>query len=56
MLQYNEVGKVALVTGGDRGIGKGIVLRLADAGYDIFTTYFTRSEAANALKQEVIAQ
>lgn len=53
MLQYNEVGKVALITGGERGIGKGIVLRLAEAGYDIFTTYYFKSEAAEALKQQV---
>jgi glucose 1-dehydrogenase len=39
-------GKVALVTGASRGIGKGIALRLAEEGADVVVNY--RSHAAEA--------
>jgi 3-oxoacyl-[acyl-carrier protein] reductase len=39
-------GKTAFVTGGSRGIGKAIALRLAEAGASVALTY--RSEAAKA--------
>lgn len=45
MVHYDETGKAALVTGGERGIGRGIVLRLARAGYDIFYILFQSSES-----------
>lgn len=53
MIQEEKKAKVALVTGGERGIGKGIILRLAEAGYDIYTTYFFKHEAAESLKRQV---
>ena len=39
-------GRTALVTGGSRGIGKGIALRLAEAGADIAVNYRSASDEA----------
>ena len=36
----------ALVTGGSRGIGKAICLRLADMGYHIIINYMANDEEA----------
>jgi 3-oxoacyl-[acyl-carrier protein] reductase len=40
--------RVALVTGGSSGIGKGICLHLADQGWDVATTYAHNREGARA--------
>jgi 3-oxoacyl-[acyl-carrier protein] reductase len=45
--------KVALVTGGSRGIGAGIVRRLAAEGANIIFTYIKSAEKAQALVSEV---
>lgn len=46
-------GKIALVTGGSRGIGKAIALALAAAGADIAFTFKTSSDAAEQVKKEI---
>jgi 3-oxoacyl-[acyl-carrier protein] reductase len=46
-------GKVALVTGGSRGIGAAIVRRLAQEGADVAFTYSVSAKAAKALVKEV---
>lgn len=44
--------RVALVTGGSRGIGRAISIGLKDAGYNVAATYAGNDEAANAFKEE----
>jgi NAD(P)-dependent dehydrogenase (short-subunit alcohol dehydrogenase family) len=44
-------GKTAFVTGGGKGIGAGIVKRLADAGYSVVFTY-SSSEERDGSKDE----
>src|SRR6202171_5559872 len=48
-------GKVALVAGGSRGIGKGIVRRLASDGAAVAFTYFNSEERAKRLASEIAA-
>lgn len=43
----------AIVTGGSRGIGRAIVLRLAAEGADVLFTYNSNDEAAQAVVKEV---
>jgi 3-oxoacyl-[acyl-carrier protein] reductase len=45
--------KVALVTGGSRGIGAAIVRRLAHEGADVAFTYSQSAKAAGALVKEI---
>lgn len=47
--------KVALVTGAGRGIGKGIALALARAGYDVCVNYNRSAEGAEAVVREIRA-
>ena len=48
-------GKVAIVTGGNSGIGMAIVLALAQQGANIVIDYVARPEATEALEAQVAA-
>jgi acetoacetyl-CoA reductase len=44
--------RIAIVTGGTRGIGAAISIALKNAGYKVAANYATRDEVANAFKAE----
>ncbi|MET9713661.1 SDR family NAD(P)-dependent oxidoreductase [Nocardiopsis alba] len=52
-MELDLSGKKTLVTGGTRGIGKGIVLALARAGADVVTCYRGDEEAAELTRAEL---
>jgi NAD(P)-dependent dehydrogenase (short-subunit alcohol dehydrogenase family) len=47
--------RAALVTGGSRGIGRGICLELARLGYAVVVNYAARPDAADAVVAEIAA-
>jgi glucose 1-dehydrogenase len=51
----NLKGKIAIVTGGNSGIGQSIVLELAKQGANIVIDYVSHPEATEALEKQVAA-
>ncbi|WP_454816800.1 SDR family oxidoreductase [Labrys neptuniae] len=48
-------GKAAIVTGGSRGIGAAIAVRLAELGADVAITYASRADSAEAVADRIRA-
>src|SRR6266852_3036094 len=48
-------GKKALITGGSRGIGRGIALKLAEGGAQVAVHYFCNKEAAQTTLEKIRA-
>ncbi len=49
-------GKVALVTGASRGIGRVIAIRLAEEGADVIINFFRNRQAANETARDIEAR
>ncbi|MEO8820145.1 MAG: SDR family NAD(P)-dependent oxidoreductase, partial [Ginsengibacter sp.] len=47
--------KIALITGGSRGLGKEMALRLAEKGHDVVITYVSNKDAADEVVKEIDA-
>ena len=45
--------KIALITGGSRGLGKSAALALARAGQDVVITYHSKADEAAAVVAEI---
>ena len=45
--------KIALVTGGSRGLGKNMALRIAEKGIDVVLTYHSKQEEAQAVVRQI---
>lgn len=45
--------KIALITGGSRGLGRNTALRLADKGVDVIVTFHSHQDAARAVVAEI---
>ncbi len=48
--------KIALITGGSRGLGKGMACHLAEAGVDVILTYNTRQDEAERVVADLAAR
>ncbi|MUM76537.1 3-oxoacyl-[acyl-carrier-protein] reductase [Pseudodesulfovibrio sp. F-1] len=52
----SDLPKIALVTGGSRGIGRKVAERLASDGFEVFLTYVSRPEEADKVVAAIKAE
>lgn len=52
----NGINKIALITGGSRGLGKNSALQLAKKGFDVIITFQSQKEEAEKTVNEIIAE
>ncbi|HUD82699.1 MAG TPA: SDR family NAD(P)-dependent oxidoreductase, partial [Candidatus Saccharimonadales bacterium] len=45
--------KIAIITGGGRGLGKSMSLRLAEKGHDVILTYNSKKAEADAVVAQI---
>jgi len=45
--------KLAIITGGSRGLGKSMAIRLAERGHDVILTYHSKAAEADAVVAEI---
>ena len=55
-IPMNPQNKIALITGGSRGLGRAIALQLARSGTDVVLTYREKGDEAEAVVAEIRAQ
>lgn len=48
-----QVNKIALITGGSRGLGKDAALQLAKRGFDVIITYQSKKESADQVVEAI---
>lgn len=48
--------KIAVITGGSRGLGKNMVLAIADKGFDVIFSYHSNKTEADKVVEEVLAK
>jgi len=53
MSPYSAWMKIAIITGGSRGLGRSMALRLAETGRDIILTYHSKQPEADAVVSEI---
>jgi NAD(P)-dependent dehydrogenase (short-subunit alcohol dehydrogenase family) len=51
--KMNTKNKIALVTGGSRGLGRNMAMAIAKKGIDVMLTYHTNKEAADEVVAEI---
>ncbi len=52
-MQNEMIGKIALVTGGSRGLGRNMALRLAEKNIDVILTNSNREEVGWINRQQM---